>query len=58
MDFGDNVWEVDWPEPDEWSAADSGKIASMSRTETSSGGPLFTVNRLDDAVDIFDGESA
>ena len=21
VDFGDNVWEVDWPEPDEWSRA-------------------------------------
>jgi uncharacterized cupin superfamily protein len=37
---------------------DSGKIAAMARTETSSGGPLFTVNRLADGVDYFDGESA
>ncbi|MGZ8782928.1 MAG: cupin domain-containing protein [Gaiellaceae bacterium] len=37
---------------------DSGKIAAMARTETSGGGPLFTVNRLADAVDYFDGESA
>ena len=37
---------------------DSGKIAAMARTETSAGGPLFTINRLDDAVDYFDGESA
>jgi hypothetical protein len=29
----------------------------MARTETSAGGPLFTVNRLADAVDYFDGES-
>jgi len=36
---------------------DSGKIAAMARTETSAGGPLFTINRLDDAVDYFDGES-
>ena len=36
---------------------DSGKIAAMSRTETSAGGPLFTVNRLEDAVDYYDGES-
>ena len=33
------------------------KIAAMARTETSAGGPLFTINRLDDAVDYFDGES-
>ena len=36
---------------------DSGKIAAMSRTETAAGGPLFTVNRLEDAVDYYDGES-
>ena len=36
---------------------DSGKIAAMARTETSAGGPLFTINRLGDAVDYFDGES-
>jgi uncharacterized cupin superfamily protein len=36
---------------------DSGKIAAMARTETTAGGPLFTVNRLADAVDYFDGES-
>jgi len=36
---------------------DSGKIAAMARTETSAGGPLFTINRLDDAVDYFEGES-
>jgi uncharacterized cupin superfamily protein len=36
---------------------DSGKIAAMARTETSAGGPLFTVNRLADAVDYYDGES-
>jgi hypothetical protein len=29
----------------------------MARTETTAGGPLFTINRLDDAVDYFDGES-
>ena len=37
---------------------DSGKIAAMARTETSAGGPLFTINRLADAVDYFEGESA
>ena len=37
---------------------DSGKFAAMARTETSAGGPLFTINRLADAVDYFDGESA
>ena len=37
---------------------DSGKIASMARTETAAGGPLFSLNRLADAVDYFDGESA
>ena len=36
---------------------DSGKIAAMSRTETSAGGPLFTIHRLADDVDYFDGES-
>ena len=36
---------------------DSGKIAAMARTETSAGGPLFTMNRLADAVDYYDGES-
>ena len=36
---------------------DSGKIAAMARTETTAGGPLFTINRLADAVDYFDGES-
>jgi len=36
---------------------DSGKIASMSRAETSSGGPLFTINRLADAVGYWEGES-
>src|ERR1044072_3581150 len=36
---------------------DSGKIAAMSRTETSAGGPLFTIHRLADGVDYFDGES-
>jgi hypothetical protein len=29
----------------------------MSRTETSAGGPLFTIHRLADDVDYFDGES-
>jgi hypothetical protein len=29
----------------------------MARTETTGGGPLFTINRLADAVDYFDGES-
>ena len=36
---------------------DSGKIAAMARTETSTGGPLFTINRLADAVDYYDGEN-
>ena len=36
---------------------DSGKIAAMARTETSAGGPLFTVNRLADGVDYYEGES-
>jgi uncharacterized cupin superfamily protein len=46
------------PTPEIIEYPDSGKIASMARTETSAGGPLFTVNRLGDAVDYFDGESA
>ena len=37
---------------------DSGKIAAMARTETSAGGPLFTINRLADTVDYYEGESA
>ena len=46
------------PTPEIVEYPDSGKIASMARTETSAGGPLFTVNRLADAVDYYDGESA
>jgi hypothetical protein len=29
----------------------------MARTETTAGGPLFSMNRLSDSVDYFDGES-
>ena len=36
---------------------DSGKIAAMARTESAAGGPLFTVNRIADAVDYYDGET-
>jgi uncharacterized cupin superfamily protein len=36
---------------------DSGKVAAMSRTESQRGGPLWTIHRLDDAVDYFDGEA-
>ena len=46
------------PTPEIIEYPDSGKIASMARTETSAGGPLFTMNRLADAVDYYDGESA
>ena len=35
---------------------DSGKLAAMSRTESQRGGPLWSVHRLDDVVDFFDGE--
>ena len=35
---------------------DSGKLASMARTESQRGGPLWTVHRLDDEADYFDGE--
>jgi uncharacterized cupin superfamily protein len=35
---------------------ESGKIAAMSRGESQRGGRLWTVHRLDDAVDYFDGE--
>lgn len=45
------------PTPEIIEYPDSGKIASMARTETSAGGPLFTLNRLGDAVDYLDGES-
>ena len=37
---------------------DSGKIAAMAPHRDVGGGPLFTVNRLTDAVDYYDGESA
>jgi uncharacterized cupin superfamily protein len=46
------------PTPEIVEYPDSGKIASMARTDTTVGGPLFTINRLADAVDYFDGESA
>jgi uncharacterized cupin superfamily protein len=46
------------PTPEIVEYPDSGKIASMARTETTAGGPLFTINRLSDAVEYFDGESA
>jgi uncharacterized cupin superfamily protein len=46
------------PTPEIVEYPDSGKIASMARTETTAGGPLFTINRLADAVEYFDGESA
>jgi uncharacterized cupin superfamily protein len=36
---------------------DSGKIAAMSRTETAGGGPLFSIHRLADEVDYFEGEA-
>lgn len=45
------------PTPEIIEYPDSGKIASMARTETTAGGPLFTINRLVDAVEYFDGES-
>jgi len=35
---------------------DTGKILTMARTESQRGGPIWTVHRLDDAVDYFDGE--
>ena len=37
---------------------DSGKIATMARTETSAGGPLFTMHRLADAAGYYEGERA
>jgi uncharacterized cupin superfamily protein len=36
---------------------DSGKVAAMARTESQRGGPIWTVHRLDDEVDFFDGEA-
>jgi uncharacterized cupin superfamily protein len=36
---------------------DSGKIAAMSRAESQRGERLWTMHRLDDAVDYMDGES-
>jgi uncharacterized cupin superfamily protein len=35
---------------------DSGKVAAMSRGESQRGGRLWTMHRLDDAVDYFEGE--
>jgi uncharacterized cupin superfamily protein len=35
---------------------DSGKLAAMSRGESQRGERLWTIHRLDDAVDFFDGE--
>jgi uncharacterized cupin superfamily protein len=35
---------------------DSGKLALFSRLESQRGQPLWTVHRLDDEVDYFDGE--
>jgi uncharacterized cupin superfamily protein len=35
---------------------DSGKVAAMARTDSALGGPLFTINRIADAVDYYDGE--
>lgn len=35
---------------------DSGKFASMAFNESQRGGPLWTIHRLDDSVDYFDGE--
>lgn len=35
---------------------DSGKLAAMARTESQRGGPFWTVHRLDDEADFFDGE--
>ena len=47
--------EVDWRELVEY--PDSGKLAAMARTESQrGGGPIWTVHRLDDEVDFFDGE--
>ena len=35
---------------------DSGTLAAMSRGQSQHGGPLWTMHRLGDAVDYFDGE--
>jgi uncharacterized cupin superfamily protein len=35
---------------------DSGKVLAMAHTESQSGRPLWTIHRLDDAADYFDGE--
>jgi uncharacterized cupin superfamily protein len=36
---------------------DSGKLAAMSRGESQRGAPLWTIHRLDDVVDYFEGEA-
>lgn len=36
---------------------DSAKLAAMAQTESQRGGPIWTVHRLDDRVDYFDGEA-
>lgn len=35
---------------------DSGKLASMARTESQRGGPLWPIQRVEDAIDYFEGE--
>ena len=45
------------PTPEIIEYPDSGKVASMARTETTAGSPLFTINRLADGVEYFEGES-
>jgi uncharacterized cupin superfamily protein len=35
---------------------DSGKLLAMAHSESQSGGPLWTIHRLGDAVDYFEGE--
>jgi hypothetical protein len=35
---------------------DSGKVLAMAHSESQNGRPLWTVHRLDDAADYFDGE--
>jgi uncharacterized cupin superfamily protein len=43
--------------PDVCEYPDSGKLLAMSRGESQRAGRLWTVHRLDDGVDYFDGES-
>lgn len=45
------------PSPEVVEYPDSGKVAAMATTASQQGQPLWTMHRLADAVDYFDGET-